>query len=72
MRRRPRGAPHGGARASAYERFAAGKTSAEGEFTSPEHFKSQRVPMGGAAAHGLAAKERYEHLMKLIDLYKAE
>jgi len=28
--------------------------------------------MGGRAAHGKAAKERYAHLMKLIDLYKAD
>lgn len=28
--------------------------------------------MGGFAAHGKAAKERYAHLMKLIDLYKVE
>ena len=66
------GAPHSGARVSAYEHFAAGKISAQGEFISPEHFKSERVPMGGHAAHGMAAKERYAHLMKLIDLYKAE
>ena len=55
-----------------HERFGIAKTSAEGEFISPEHFKSERVPMGGHAAHGMAAKERYAHLMKLIDLYKAE
>ena len=31
----------------------------------------KRVPTGGGTACGMAAKERYEHLMKLIDLYKA-
>ena len=40
--RRPTGLLAGGAFAP-YERFAAGKTSAQGEFTSPKHFYHRRV-----------------------------
>ena len=42
LEKHPTGLPAGGAFAP-YKRFATGKTLAQGEFTSPEHFNHRRV-----------------------------
>ena len=81
--------PQAGRRFAPYERFAAGKTSAQGQFTAqpltaplsygcgvplagacPEHVKSNRGPRRALARWGMAAKARYEHLTRLVELYK--
>lgn len=45
-----RGPTQWGGAFAPYERFAAGKTSAEAEFTSAEHFKIPRYPKKEAPA----------------------
>ena len=62
--------PQAGRRFAPYERFAAGKTSAQGQFTCPEHVKSNRGSRRALARWGMAAKARYEHLTRLVELYK--
>ena len=40
------------------------------EFTSAEQMKSNRGPPRALARWGMAAKARYEHLTRLVELYK--
>lgn len=46
------------------------KILAQGQFTCPEHVKSNRGPRRALARWGMAAKARYEHLTRLVELYK--
>ena len=59
-----------GPRVSAYKRFAAGKTLAQGQFICPEHVKSSGVPAKGEAfcgerkKYGLKAARRAPQFSK--------
>ena len=52
--------------------FAAGKILAQGQFICPEHVQSHGVPGTSEGCVGAAAKQRYEHLTKLVKFYEAE
>ena len=46
------------------------KTLAQGRLCRPEHFKPNGGPRRALPRWGMAAKARYEHLTRLVELYK--
>ena len=60
-----------GRRGAPYKCFAGGKTLAQGGLSPPEHEQGSVGPRRALGPVGAqAAKERYEHLLKLVELYK--
>ena len=46
------------------------KTLVQGRLCRPEHFNPEWGPRRALARWGTAAKARYEHLTRLVELYK--